>query len=180
MIRLASIVALSRDLEMNEENKTPTGPGDAELEREIRSRRKFSLAEAIGRLAGGDLMKGASPVTLKRQAELQIEHYLESHLVDAEGALEAVLLRRVRDSDILLETSYEQPLDTLALFLERILGSEGLLQGFVNEVDAEWGRIYRERPYFQIEGQPPHRDDPYTLSSVRVTLSRLIEQLRKE
>lgn len=39
------------------------GPSDAdkELEREVRANRKFSVAEAIGRLAGPGMMKGVSP-----------------------------------------------------------------------------------------------------------------------
>ena len=35
---------------------------DDELEREILKERKFTLAEAIGRLAGPGAMKGESPV----------------------------------------------------------------------------------------------------------------------
>jgi hypothetical protein len=41
---------------------------DAELEREIRKERKFTLTEAIGRMAGPGAMKGESPVT--RQVDL--------------------------------------------------------------------------------------------------------------
>ncbi len=165
---------------MSEDKKDPPGPKDAEIEREIRSGRKFSLAEAIGRIGGSGVLKGASPVTQKRQAELEIERYLESHLVDGEGALEVVLFRRARESEILFKMGYEQPLVALALFCERILGSEGLLQDFVNDVDAEWGRIYLQRPHFQKDGRPPHPDDKYTFSSVRVSLSGLLEKLRAE
>jgi len=165
---------------MSEDKKERPSPEDAEIEREIRLDRKFSLAEAIGRIAGGGLLKGASPVALKRQAELEIERYLESHLVDAEGALEVVLLRRVRESEILFKMGYEQPLTALALFCERILGSEGLLQDFVNEVDAQWGRIYLERPHFQENGRPPDPQDSYTFSSVRIALSGLMAKLRGE
>ena len=161
---------------MDEEKKTSRDPKDAELEREIRLRRKYSLAEAIGRLSGG-LMKGTSPVTGKRQAELQIEDCLEKHLRDAQGALEIVLLRRAKHSDILLESGYEQPIAALVCFVERILGSAELLERFTREVDAQWGRMYQERPYFEKEGEPPHREDPYTVASVRTTLSRLVEQL---
>ena len=165
---------------MSEDKKERPSPEDAEIEREIRLDRKFSLAEAIGRIAGGGLLKGASPVALKRQAELEIERYLESHLVDAEGALEVVLLRRVRESEILFKMGYEQPLTALTLFCERILGSEGLLQDFVNEVDAQWGRIYLERPHFQKNGRPPDPEDSYTFSSVRIALSGLMARLRGE
>ncbi len=150
----------------------------ADLEREIRSGRKFSLAGAVGRLGGGDLLKGASPVTRKRQAELEVKLFLEKHLADAEGALKVVLKRRVRDSETLLAAGYEQPLSALARITEHILSSEERLRSFVHRVDAEWGRIYLERPHFQKAGRPPDRDDPYTFASVRVQLSKLLDELR--
>jgi hypothetical protein len=165
---------------MSEEKKERASAEDAELEREIRLDRKFSLAEAIGRLGGSGMLKGTSPVTPKRQAELEIEQYLESHLVDSAGALEVVLLRRVKESEMLLNKGYDQPLEVLALFCERILSSEGLLQDFVRDVDAEWGRIYLERPHFQQQGRPPDPEDPYTFSSVRAALSGLTAKLRGE
>ena len=165
---------------MSEDKKERPSPEDAKIEREIRSGRKFSLAEAIGRIGGSGVLKGASPVTRKRQAELEIERYLESQLVDAEGALEVVLLRRVRESEMLFKMGYDQPLNVLALFCERILSSEGLLRDFVREVDAEWGRIYLERPHFQKNGRPPDPEDQYTFLSVRIALSGLIAKLRGE
>lgn len=163
-----------------DDDKTSDQERDAALEQDIRSRRKFSWAEAIGRLGGGELMKGASPVTEKRQAELLVEQYLEKHLLDGEGALEAVLLRRVGDGDILLRQGYEHPLAALATFIQQVLDSDQRLRSFVNDVDAHWGRMYRERPHFEREGQPAHEDDPYTLSSVRAKLSRLLDELAPE
>lgn len=160
---------------MSEESRKRQAREDAEIEREIRSQREFSLAEAIAR-EGGDLLKGASPVKRKRQAELEIRQHLERHLDDSEGALGVVLLRRVRESESLLETGYEQPLAILARVTERILGSEARLRRFVAAVDAEWGRIYSERPYFERDGEPDSRD-PYTNSSVRESLERLLERL---
>lgn len=161
------------------EKKAPISDQElADLEREIRSERKFSLAAAIGQLGGGNLLKGASPVTRKQQAELEIKLFLEEHLADAEGALGVVLKRRVRDSETLLAAGYKQPLSALVQVTERILSSEERLQSFVNRVDAEWGRIYLERPHFQKAGQPPDRTDPYTFASVRFQLSRLLDELR--
>jgi hypothetical protein len=165
---------------MSEDKKERPSPEDAELERQIRLGRKFTLAEAIGRIGGKSMLKGASPVTRKRQAEFEIEQYLESHLVDADGALEVVLLRRVRESEMLFKMGYDQPLNVLARFCERILGSEGLLRYFVNDVDVEWGRIYLQRPHFQKNGHPPDLEDPYTFSSVRIALFGLMAKLRGE
>jgi hypothetical protein len=51
---------------LTDEEKTRRSEADAELEREIRKERKFTLAEGIGRLAGPGSMKGTSPVSRSR------------------------------------------------------------------------------------------------------------------
>ena len=159
----------------NEEPKRPSDT-DADLEREIRKERKFSLAEAIGRLAGPGMMKGVSPVTRTQQSEVEIESYLERHLIDAAGSMPVVLLRRVKGSDLLLN-NFDKPLFVLASYIQRVLDSEYLLKELVREADIEWGRTFDERPYFEKEGCPPHPNDPYTIESVRTSLSRLMEEL---
>jgi hypothetical protein len=152
---------------------------DDKLEREIREGRKFTLAEAIGRLAGPGMMKGVSPVTRKQQAEAEIEGYLERHLSGAAGALPSVLLRQVKESELLVN-NLGQPLVVLAASVQRILDSDYLLRELVREADVEWGRVYGERPHFEKEGLPPHQDDPYTVASVRAALTQLINQLAGE
>ena len=161
------------------DEKRPAGYDKAAVEREALAQ-GHSLASAIGRAGGGDMMKGASPVTAQRQAELEIEHLLERHLRDAEGALLVVLQRRVWESGQLLATGWERPLAALAQFVEHLLASAEQLQGLVRDVDAEWGRIYLERPHFQRPGQAPDRDDPYTFASVRASLAELLEGLLSE
>jgi hypothetical protein len=161
---------------MSKEQPKRPSDADADLEREIRKERKFSLAEAIGRLAGPGMMKGVSPVTRQQQSEVEIEGYLERHLMDAAGILPVVLLRRVKGSELLLN-NLDQPLVVLASYLQRVLDSEYLLKELVREADIEWGRMLGERPYFEKEGCPPHPDDPYTIESVRVTLCQLLEKL---
>jgi hypothetical protein len=47
---------------MSGNKDTQHSEADAELEREIRKGRKFTLEEAIGRRAGPGAMKGVSPV----------------------------------------------------------------------------------------------------------------------
>ena len=54
---------------------------DAELEREIREGRKFTLEEAIGRLAGPGAMKGESPVARMQQAEVEKDLAGQNHEV---------------------------------------------------------------------------------------------------
>jgi len=149
---------------------------DADLERAVRAERKFSLAEAIGRMAGPGAMKGASPVTRKREAEAELQEYLARHLDDSGGVLRGLVLRLVSESDLLLE-HLGQPLVALARCVERALGSDYLLKELVREADTEWGRATGERPFFEVEGQPPHPDDPYTTESVRAALGRLAETL---
>lgn len=149
---------------------------DADLEREIREGRKFTLEEAIARMVGPGAMKGESPVTRMQQAEIEIGSWLRSHLTDSGGALEIVLHRRVKGSELLLN-SFDQPLVILASYCQQILDSDYLLKEVVREADIEWGRLMRERPHFEKEGVPPHPDDCYTVESVRRCLSELVKQL---
>jgi len=159
----------------NNESQNPAQL-DPDLEQEIREGRKFSLAEAIGRLGGPGMMKGTSPATLKQQSVAKLATYLERHVHGPAGALSAVLFRQVKDCDLLLN-NVDAPLVVLAAFLERILASEQLLHELVREADVEWGRIYGERPYLQKEGTRPHEDDPYTVESVRSILTQVVERL---
>lgn len=161
---------------MSDEQPKPQFIDAAELEREIRQERKFSLAEAIGRLAGPGMMKGVSPATRKQQAEAEIEGFLERHLIGPAGAISVVLLRQVKESELLLN-NLDQPLVVLAGYAQRVLDSEYLLAELVRQSDVEWGRVYGERPYFEKVGSPPHEEDPYALDSVRRTLTQLLEKL---
>src|SRR5436309_1319048 len=113
---------------------------DAELESEIRKGRKFSLEEAIGRLAGPGAMKGESPVTRLQQAEIKIASWLRIHLADAGGALEVVLHRAVKGSELLLNNP-DQPLVVLAAVCQRVLDSDHLLKELVRQADVEWGSM---------------------------------------
>jgi hypothetical protein len=157
---------------MSDDHPDPSTAADAELEREIRAGRKFTLSEAFGRLAGPGMMKGESPVTRKQQAAAEIQDYLGRHLADAPGVLSRVLVRHVKESELLL-SGVEQPLVVLASCVRRVLDSEYGLKELVREADMEWGRVFRERPCFETEGGPPAPDDPYTLESVRTALTQL-------
>jgi hypothetical protein len=161
---------------MSENQDKQRSEADTELEREIRKERKFTLEEAIGRLAGPGAMKGESPVARLQQAEVEIASWLRSHLVDAGGALQAVLHRHVKGSELLLN-NFDQPLAVLAGCCQRVLDSDYLLEELVRDADVEWGRLMGERPYFEKEGSPRHPDDPYTVESVRNALSGLLKQL---
>jgi hypothetical protein len=149
---------------------------DAELEREIRVGREFSLADAIGRMAGPGAMKGVSPISRLEQAQAEIESWLRLHLTDAAGALQVVLHRRLRASDLLLNNR-DRPLVVLAGYCQRVLGSEYDLKELVREADVEWGCVYHERPHFERDGLPPHPDDSYTVESVRRALAGVVAEL---
>src|SRR5215472_4197278 len=88
--------------QMSDDKDTQRSEAEAELEREIRKGREFTLAEAIGRMAGPGAMKGVSPVTRKQQAAVEIENWLRQHMPAGNGELEVVLLRRVTGSELLL------------------------------------------------------------------------------
>jgi hypothetical protein len=157
---------------MSDEKSKRPSEADAELERQMLADRKFTMAEAIGRLAGPGAMKGASPVDRMQQAVAEIQEYINQHLADAAGALSSVLLRNVRESELLLK-GFDQPLVVLEGYVRRVLGSEYALKELVREADVEWGRVFGERPRFDQEGRPPAPDDPYTFESVRTALVQL-------
>jgi len=161
---------------MSDDERAPTSEADRKLESEIRKGRKFSLSEAIGRMAGPGAMKGVSPISRKQQSASVIEIYLNHHLRDSGGALRSVLITRVKESDLLLQ-GYEQPLVVLAAYVQRVLDSEFRLHELVREADVEWGRVFGERPHFEREGHTPHPDDPYTFESIRRMLKVLVDDL---
>jgi hypothetical protein len=164
---------------MSDDQNTQRSEADADLEREIREGRKFTLEEAIARMAGPGAMKGESPVARMRQAEIEIGSWLRSHLSDAGGALEVVLHRYVKGSELLLN-NFEKPLVVLASYCQKVLNSDCLLKQLVRDCDVEWSRVMGERPFFEKEGSPRHPDDPYSLESVRNALSDILKQLETD
>jgi hypothetical protein len=161
---------------MSDDRDPQQAEEDAELEQEVREGRKFTVAEAIGRLAGPGAMKGESPIARTQQAEVEIELWLRGHLADAGGALRVVLLRRVKGCELLLH-DVDRPLAVLAGYCRQVLVSDYLLEELVRDADVEWARAMGERPYFGRQGVPSHPDDPYTVEAVRRCLSGLLEQL---
>ena len=149
---------------------------ESELQREIRAGRTFSMAEAIGRLAGSGGLKGGSPVAGRQEAEAAIGLHIRTHLPDVPGVLQDTLLRDVAGSPLLLR-DHDQPLAALGAHVRDILASEHLLAELVRSADMEWGRVMGERPFFEREGSPPHPADPYTAASVRRALTGLLETL---
>ena len=145
-------------------------------EDEIRKDRKFSVAEAIGRAGAGNL-KGASPVPRSRQALMDLELLLETHLVDSEGSLRDTLIQRLSQDLPLVDKHLKNPADALRELLSGFLSSESALLTLVRDTDSRWGRDYQERPIFNQPDQPDAPDDPYTPDSVRSALQNLLDQI---
>lgn len=146
------------------------------LQKDILSDRKYSLAEAIGR-EGGNFLKGESPVPKLVQVTTEVNLFIDNNLKDSSGALQSVLKRWVK-SDPLLSENLESPLKGLDKILEKILTQKGLFYEMVREADVKWGQMYQERPYFQKPGDPPHPDDEYTHESVREKLTLLRQKIK--
>jgi hypothetical protein len=172
----AASIITGADRQVGDGQDQPRSEADAELEREIRKDRKFTLAEAIGRLGGPGALKGESPVSRRQQAEAEIQTWLGAHLTDSEGALQVVLLRAVSRSETFLH-NFERPLFALREYIGQVLDSEQLLKDLVHATDMEWGRLSGERPRFDPESGAPRLDDPYTAGSVRGDLSGLVKLL---
>jgi hypothetical protein len=149
-----------------------------DLEGEIRQARKYSMEDAIGRLAGPGSLKGASPVSRQQQAENEVSGWLCGNVEDPAGALRLVLARQLEGSQALLD-DLDRPLTVLAQHCERVLSSHSELAELVREADVEWARLMDERPHFERSGSPAHADDPYTAASVRASLLKAVQQLRQ-
>jgi hypothetical protein len=147
---------------------------EIELQRDILSGRKFSLADVIGQ-QGGSFLKGESPVPPMMQAVTEINAFVASRLGDSSGALQAVLQDWVRNDQGKVSSNLNSPMLALRLIIEELLNNQELYYEFVRQVDFKWGQIYGERPYFQRPGQPAHPQDEYTHQSVKERLVGLLK-----
>jgi len=153
-------------------------PDKEKVQAELRAQQKFSVAGAIGR-AGEGLMKGESPVSEQEQAIALVAQWIDANTQDPSGALKAILRRKVQDNELLVARLLKQPLSVLKEIIERLLASDYLLQEFVREIDVCWGRMYQERPLFQVDGQAADPADEYTHESVRQDLVLLLNKLKQ-
>ncbi|MEM8603756.1 MAG: hypothetical protein AAGF24_07970 [Cyanobacteria bacterium P01_H01_bin.121] len=144
-----------------------------QLEREILTGRTFSLADVVGREASG-FMKGESPIPKLVQAKTALKVYVDRHLVDSSGALQAVLADLIDTEDGMISQHLATPLQSLQRLLESLLQNQALFYEFAHHVEMKYGQLYGERPHFQQPGQPAHPDAEYTHSSVRTMLQQLL------
>jgi hypothetical protein len=150
---------------------------DENIERELRLKRPFSLGEAVAREGGSGLLGGASPIAHQRQVELAAEDLLDAHLDDSEGALRQVLLRDTRRAAEAAQREESDASQLLRSLVAAFLDSDTSLTDLVRRADAEWGRLYEERPHFDHSGVESEEDDPYTVDSVRAQLETLLDRL---
>lgn len=149
---------------------------DEKLETEARSRRKFTLAEAIAR-EGKGTFQGVSAVPALRQAQQEISQFIRAHLRDSSGALVRVLEIRLKSHATLVGSHLDDPLEALAIDVRRILERDAVLFEFVRQVDQKYGEMYQERPHFQRPGQDAHPEDEYTHASVKDDLADLLARI---
>ena len=159
---------------MSEEKGREQADAEA-VEEEIRQARKFSMGEAMARMAGPGAMKGASPVSPVQQAETEVGSWLRANVEDAAGALQAVIHRQLKGSRLLLD-NLERPLLAIAGYCSRVLDSDQLLHELVRQADVEGGRMMDERPHFERAGALADPGDPYTIASVREALGAALKK----
>ena len=136
----------------DDEQSKHLSEADAELEREIREGRKFTLEEAIARMAGPGAMKGESPVTRNGQAEAEIDNLAEATPDRCwRAAWQLFLHRRVKGSELLLE-NFDQPLVVLASYAQQVLDSDYLAERSCSRGRHRVGTCDGERPHFEKEG----------------------------
>ncbi len=148
------------------------------IQQEILSGRKFSLAEAIAR-EGGNFKKGESPVPKLVQATTEINTFIATNLQDSSGALQMILQTWVIQDEAGISRSLDSPLIALQGLVKNILDNSEVFYEFVRQVDFKWGQLYDERPYFQLPGQAAHPDDEYTHESVKEKLIYLLTILEE-
>lgn len=119
------------------------------------------------------------------QVRLATITLLHAALKDSHGAMHKVLEQDLRQEEALFsamvrkmgswspEELHAHLCEVLGVLARRALKNDASLEEFTRRVDAMWGVLHDERPHFQTTGAAAHPDDPYTLDSVKQTLSQL-------
>jgi hypothetical protein len=150
---------------------------DRELFMEALSGREFTLSDVIAQ-AGGDFLKGESPVPKLVQIKNELKLFISQNLQDLSGSLQAVLQLFIDQADEAVSRHIEHPLLVLQELVEHILNQPEVFYELVKQVDCKYGQMYGERPYFQYPGAPAHPDDEYSHESVRVQLTDFLARIK--
>jgi len=178
MVELASLVRITWPTIHCLFTTMPVSSADEnrKIEQEIRLGHQFSLADVIGQQAGSFLQGDAAIPRLVR-ANTAINGFIDQHLSDSSGALDAVLRNWVKIEETRVSQHLDDPLMALREILLLVTDNPQMLYEFARQVDVKWGNIYGERPRFQQPNQPPHPDDEYTHESVHAQLIALLKSL---
>lgn len=149
---------------------------DREIFLEAIAGREFTLADIIGQ-AGGNFLKGESPVPKLVQLKTELKLFISQNLHDLSGSLQAVLQLYVEQADEQISKHLDQPLLVLQEFVEKVLNQPQAFYELVHQVDFKYGQMYEERPHFQQPGSPAHPDDEYTHESVKAQLTNFLARI---
>ncbi|MEM8505124.1 MAG: hypothetical protein AAF716_18455 [Cyanobacteria bacterium P01_D01_bin.1] len=151
--------------------KNPEKETVREIEKEIRSGRKFSIAEAIGR-EGGSFMKGESVVPRPLRAANEIKQFIAAYSSEPTGVLASELYLWVT-ADIRVSAQLDTPLVAFAQIVETLLDEPTFFYEFARQVAIAHSRLTGDRPYFQQPNHPPHPEADYTHDAIRQYLSEI-------
>jgi hypothetical protein len=161
---------------------------DDDVEREARQALGRRALEEKGPRVHLDGGLGGSPVAPMEQLRLAALTLMRETLPDGDGALHRVFEQDIRQEEALfgplalelvahttsLDVLHGRLLGVLGALAKRPLSNDEALAEFTRRVDAEWGKLFSERPHFQAVGQVAHPDDVYTHQSVRAALTQLV------
>jgi hypothetical protein len=146
-----------------------------DIEREIRAKRKFSLAEAIGR-EGGSFMKGESAIPRPLRAANEIKQFIATFSPAPSGVL-ASELTLWATADVRVSRQLDTPLVALAQIVDSLLGEPIAFYEFARRVAIAQSKLTGDRPYFQQPDQPAHPEADYTHSNIRQYLLDISQHL---
>ncbi|MEM9088501.1 MAG: hypothetical protein AAGC93_07125 [Cyanobacteria bacterium P01_F01_bin.53] len=150
----------------------------AQLQKEIRDGRKFTLAEAIGR-EGGSFMKGESAIPRPLRAKNTINQFITEHLTNPSSAL-STTLQTWTNNDIRIMSQLDTPLVALSQILESTLTEPTAFCEFARQVAIAQSQLTGDRPYFQTLNGKAHPEADYTHESIQGELSQLLKTLEDD
>lgn len=137
----------------------------SEIEKEIRSGRKFSIAEAIGR-EGGGFMKGESAIPRPLKAANEVKQFITTYSGKSTGVL-ADELYAWTIADIRFGAQLDTPLVAIALTVNSLLKESAMFYEFARQVAIAQAKLTGDRPYFQQPGRLPHPESDYPHHAIR-------------
>lgn len=145
------------------------------LEADIRKSRPFSLAETIGK-EGRDFLQSDAAIPRPVRATNAVAHFIQRHMEEPKGAVSTTLMHWAIH-DIRLSQQLETPLVALAQVTDSVLNGEITFGEFARQVAIAESQLTGDKPYFQLPGHPPHPSATHTLTSIRLKLEQLQQQL---